>query len=58
MILMIVIDAIHAADGKEYILEVNDTSIGLGPEDEEEDNTYIRDIVIERLNAHNNNNNN
>lgn len=55
---MIVIDAIHAADGKEYILEVNDTSIGLGPEDEEEDNTYIRDIVIERLNAHNNNNNN
>jgi hypothetical protein len=42
-------DAIHAADGKEYILEVNDTAIGLGPEDEQEDNGYIRDLVIEKL---------
>ena len=42
-------DAIHAADGREYILEVNDTAIGLGPEDEEEDNGYIRDLVLEKL---------
>lgn len=44
-------DAIHAANGKEYILEVNDTAIGLGPEDEEEDNGYIRDLVIAKLNS-------
>eukprot|EP00026_Physarum_polycephalum_P009568 Phypoly_transcript_09696.p1 GENE.Phypoly_transcript_09696~~Phypoly_transcript_09696.p1 ORF type:complete len:325 (+),score=46.13 Phypoly_transcript_09696:161-1135(+) len=46
---ILAVDAIHAANGKEYILEVNDTAIGLGPEDEEEDNGYIRDLVIEKL---------
>jgi hypothetical protein len=30
-VLMMKIDAIHTTKGKEYILEVNDTSIGLGP---------------------------
>lgn len=49
---ILAVDAIHAPDGKEYILEVNDTAIGLGPEDEDEDNGHIRDIVIERLRSH------
>lgn len=48
---ILAVDAIHAADGKEYILEVNDTAIGLGPENEDEDHVHIRDIVIERLNS-------
>jgi len=46
---ILAVDAIHTADGKEYILEVNDTAIGLGPDDEVEDNGFIRDIVIEKL---------
>lgn len=55
-------DAIHHADGSEYILEVNDTSIGtynnsnsttkifagLSPEHEDEDNGFIRDLVMEK----------
>lgn len=33
---------------KEYILEVNDCSIGLGPEHEEEDLEYMAELVLER----------
>jgi len=47
---ILAVDAIHTAEGKEYILEVNDCSIGLGPDHEEEDSGYIRDLVIERMN--------
>jgi len=46
---ILAVDAIHAPDGKEYILEVNDTSIGLSPDHEEEDNGYIRDLVMEKF---------
>eukprot|EP00999_Lentomonas_sp_LEN2_P000791 NODE_178_length_1989_cov_17.357680_g154_i0.p1 GENE.NODE_178_length_1989_cov_17.357680_g154_i0~~NODE_178_length_1989_cov_17.357680_g154_i0.p1 ORF type:complete len:354 (-),score=57.24 NODE_178_length_1989_cov_17.357680_g154_i0:844-1905(-) len=45
------VDAIHCADGTEVILEVNPSSSGLGPDCAEEDNIFIRDLVIEKLNA-------
>ena len=35
---------------KEYILEVNGTSSGLSPDRAAEDNGYIRDLVLERMN--------
>jgi len=47
---ILAVDAIHdSKSGKEYILEVNDTAIGLGPEKQDEDNGYIRDLVLEKL---------
>jgi glutathione synthase/RimK-type ligase-like ATP-grasp enzyme len=45
------VDAIHdGTTGKEYILEVNDTSSGLAPDFEDEDNQSIRDLIVARLN--------
>lgn len=58
---ILAVDAIHTKKGKEYIIEVNDTSIGLAPclqfqliyvtfvANESEDQGYIRDLVIERM---------
>jgi len=46
------LDVIHSTSGKEYILELNDTSIGLSPEHEEEDHKRIRDIAVKRLIEH------
>jgi glutathione synthase/RimK-type ligase-like ATP-grasp enzyme len=46
---ILAVDAIHTKDGKEYILEMNDGSIGLAPEREEEDHRVIRDLVMRRL---------
>jgi synapsin len=43
------VDAIHTSDGKEYILEVNGTSSGLHPSREDEDNAYICDLVIQKM---------
>jgi len=43
------VDAIHTEDGNEYILEVNGTSSGLLPEMSEEDNGYIRDVTLQRM---------
>jgi synapsin len=49
---ILTVDAIHSAkDGKEYIMEVNGTSSGLLPNRAEEDNGYIRDLVLEKLEA-------
>eukprot|EP01012_Entosiphon_sulcatum_P024720 TRINITY_DN2994_c0_g1_i1.p1 TRINITY_DN2994_c0_g1~~TRINITY_DN2994_c0_g1_i1.p1 ORF type:complete len:356 (-),score=75.16 TRINITY_DN2994_c0_g1_i1:12-1079(-) len=48
---ILTVDALHCRDGKEYILEVNGTSSGLGPEASEEDNFHIRELVLEKLNA-------
>jgi len=46
------IDILHGKDGKDYILEINDTAPGLMFEHEEEDCIHIRDLVIERMNEH------
>jgi len=46
---ILAVDAIHCKDGKEYILEVNDTAIGLSVDTEKEDQFSIRDLVIQKL---------
>jgi glutathione synthase/RimK-type ligase-like ATP-grasp enzyme len=46
---ILAVDAIHTKDGKEFILEMNDGSIGLAPEREDADNKAIRNLVITRL---------
>lgn len=44
------LDTIHdEATDKDYILELNGTSIGLGPEREDEDNRLIRGIALRKL---------
>jgi len=43
------IDVIHTEDDQEYILEVNDSSIGLGPSHEKEDLNYIKDLVLKNM---------
>merc|ERR1711871_1545925 len=45
------VDAIHdSSTGQELILEVNGTSSGLFADNELEDNGFIRDLVIEKIN--------
>jgi len=48
---ILAVDAIHRSDGREFILEVNDTSIGLLPEFEEEDHITIKNLVLERFHS-------
>ena len=47
--LPISIDAIRTTEGKDIIIEMNDSMIGLAPEYEQEDMGHIRDIVLEKL---------
>lgn len=48
---ILTVDAIvEDTSGKEYILGVNGTSSGLHPDYAEEDNSHLRDLVIEKLN--------
>jgi len=49
---MCALDAIHTTDGEEYILELNDGSIGLSPEHEYEDSIRIRDLALLRMKQH------
>uniref|UniRef100_A0A6B2L613 ATP-grasp domain-containing protein n=1 Tax=Arcella intermedia TaxID=1963864 RepID=A0A6B2L613_9EUKA len=46
------LDVIHTESGEEYILELNDTSIGLSPEHEWEDSIRIRDLALQKLIEH------
>jgi len=43
------LDLVHGKDGNEWILELNDTAIGLVHKHEKEDMEYMRDIVIARM---------
>lgn len=48
---VLTVDVIRDSEtGNEYILEVNGTSSGLSQDHAAEDNGYIRDIVLERMN--------
>jgi len=49
---ILALDVLHTTDGKDYIIEVNDTAPGLMYEHEQEDLKSIRDLVVARLNAH------
>ena len=47
---ILAVDAIHnKLDNKDYILELNDTSIGLGPLHEDEDMLLIRDLTLNKM---------
>jgi len=46
---ILALDVIHAKDGKEYILEVNGSPIGLGPTNEIADSKHMRDLIIAKL---------
>jgi len=43
------LDLVHAKDGKEWILELNDTAIGLVHKHEKEDMEFMRDIVVSKM---------
>lgn len=46
------LDLVHEkSSGKEYILECNDTAIGLVRKYEPEDHSHIRDLVLEKMNS-------
>lgn len=47
---MFALDVMHTADGREYIIELNDTAMGLMYEHETEDTLAIRDLVLKRMN--------
>eukprot|EP00762_Andalucia_godoyi_P008467 ANDGO_05761.mRNA.1 Synapsin len=49
---ILAVDSIVSNDGQEYILEVNDTAIGLVHSCEQEDNGHIRDLVLRRMEEH------
>lgn len=42
-------DAIHTTDGKDVILEINDTASGLYKDNEKEDMGYIRCVASGQL---------
>jgi glutathione synthase/RimK-type ligase-like ATP-grasp enzyme len=49
---ILTVDAIvEEGTGKEFILEVNGTSSGLHPERAAEDNAYIAELLLERMNS-------
>lgn len=49
---ILAVDAIvEEASGKEYVVEVNGTSIGLHPDFASEDNEHIRDLVLDQMNS-------
>ena len=44
------LDGVHSRDdGKEYILELNDSAIGLNARYEDEDLLHLRDLVVFRM---------
>ena len=43
------IDLVQDKDGKEHLLEVNDTATGFSPFHKQEDDNLVRDLVIQRM---------
>lgn len=46
---ILAIDVLHTKEGRDYIIELNDTAPGLMWEHEEEDLGHIRDLVLNRI---------
>ena len=47
---ILAVDALHGVDGKDYIIELNDTAIGILTQNWEEDTLSLCQLVIERMN--------
>ncbi|XP_071961276.1 synapsin-like isoform X3 [Antedon mediterranea] len=45
------VEAIHGKDSKNYIIEVNDSSMQLIGENQEEDRKHIAELVLQKMNA-------
>eukprot|EP00026_Physarum_polycephalum_P010618 Phypoly_transcript_10786.p1 GENE.Phypoly_transcript_10786~~Phypoly_transcript_10786.p1 ORF type:complete len:393 (+),score=56.97 Phypoly_transcript_10786:176-1180(+) len=45
------LDALHGVDGKDYVIELNDSMMGLAPEHWREDSAILRDLVLDRMDA-------
>lgn len=48
---ILAVDALHSKDGREYIIELNDSPIGLTPGYWNTDSEVIRSIVLDKMNA-------
>jgi len=48
---LLAVDALHSKDGKDYILELNGTAIGILPKHWQEDTMIIREEVIKKMNS-------
>jgi len=46
---ILTVDAIHTSDGKDWILEMNDTASGFAPENLDEDMEHVVELVMKRL---------
>jgi len=46
------LDIIHTKEGKDVVLEINDTAIGLVFEYEKEDLEHIKELVLQKMNEH------
>jgi len=46
---LLAVDALHGKDGKDYILELNGSAIGLLPDKWMEDSIFVRDLTLERM---------
>jgi hypothetical protein len=49
---MFSLDVLHLKNGEELILELNDSSMGLMFDHEKEDNSYIKELVLNKMNNH------
>ncbi len=47
---ILAVDVLHGKDGKDYIIEVNDTGMGVRDEFWEEDCGYVAKLAINRMN--------
>lgn len=48
---MFAIDILHGKDGQEYVIELNDTGLGLNPDHEKEDSSFIKQICLEKMSS-------
>jgi len=46
---ILAVDALHGKDGKDYIIELNDTAIGILADRWEEDSITLRDLTLDRM---------
>ena len=48
---ILAVDGIHGHDGKDYIIELNATAIGIHASYWQEDSLHLRDLAVERMNS-------
>eukprot|EP01089_Gocevia_fonbrunei_P012619 TRINITY_DN3032_c0_g1_i2.p1 TRINITY_DN3032_c0_g1~~TRINITY_DN3032_c0_g1_i2.p1 ORF type:complete len:161 (+),score=39.06 TRINITY_DN3032_c0_g1_i2:717-1199(+) len=46
---ILTVDAVHTKDGKDYILEINDTASGFAPNNQKEDQEHVKELVLAKL---------